>query len=276
MGAVNEDGSLNLTKGNVMTKSKAKTPVAQFDPADMEREELTHEVKTKHSDYTPDTLGDPEGSQTRAENVATAEFPDWVYTDYEPSTTTLWGGSWPDGKAHLVPLKSTVDSVIQLHVEGMDNYAGMVDLAMKSEGSTIDLLRDTYDTILTQTPDKYHFGVLRGIGNQVQTLLAERAYRKYLYISAAGRVRDTSKEMPEYVEKLQDSMFTASIDAGVWYTVHQDCWKSVGWKGQPTYYVENEIKYRLINAAKYIDTTHRAVQPVRATMADYSQVALTC
>ena len=253
--------------------NKSKTTVTQFDPADVEREELTYDVKTRHDHYTEDTLADPEGVAARQEHSL---YPEWVFNDYTVSKLNIWGKPNEDGKEHLVATASTIDSIMRLHDAGMQSelIAGMVDLASGEHSDTIDTLIDNYTNILHSLSGKSHYAVVKGVGDAATSALAERAYRKHLFISATGRVRDTEAELPPYVEKLQEQMWEAAIDAGVWYKVHNELWSHLQWKGAPKYYVQNDVKLRLVNAAKYIENNHRAVQPIKASTADHKQMAI--
>ena len=110
----------------------------------------------------------------------------------------------------------------------------------------------------------------------MQVALAERAYAKHLFISAYGSVRDPDAELPEFVQRRQDKVFEAAVTAGIWYDVHQHCWDYVQYKGTPNYYIENDVKFRLINAAKYIDEQYREVKPVVPAAREYVQTTLAC
>lgn len=56
--------------------------VDHFDPSEMETEELVPSNETPESAYRPDTLGDPEGSEERAKEVAIV-LPDFFYRRYK-------------------------------------------------------------------------------------------------------------------------------------------------------------------------------------------------
>lgn len=254
---------------------KVNTNVNHFDPLlEGERKELVAEVETTQDMYTDDTIADPEGAAAREEAEITAIFPDWVYGDYELSPKTLWGKAWPDGKDHLVPKQITIDAVIDLHKQGEQHYREMVKLAYSTDETRIKALIDGFETALAGCAGSDHFPLLKGIGDQVQTFLAERAYRKYLFVSAADRHNDDA--MPDYVENLHTNMMTAAANAGVWYELHSHCWNYVQWKNAPRYYVDNAIKLRLVNAARYLDENYRSEQPKLAKTSDYVKTAVAC
>ena len=255
---------------------KVNSNVNHFDPIlEGEREELLPAKETTQDMYTDDTIGDPEGAAARQEAQEQASFPDWVFNDYVLSTKTVWGKAWSDGKEHLVPKQTTIDSVINLHKAGEENYLQMVKMAHSTDAARIESLKNGYETVLADATGKDVFPVLKGIGNQVQVALAERAYRKHLYIAAADRV-PADQPQPEYVENLQTNMFNAATDAGVWYDLHAHCWNYVQWKNSPVYYVDNEIKLRLVNAARYIDENYRSVKPVVAPTSEQVKLAIAC
>lgn len=246
-----------------------------FDPmTEGEREELHPAKETTHDMYTQDTLADPEGAAARTE-VAT--YPDWALNDYEPSATTYWGKGWPQGKGeYLVPKEATIAAVMEHHVQGMATIKDMVAMAHQEQAETIKILKENYESILAGIPDAQKYPVMKGISNAVQVALAERAYAKHLFMSAYGSVRDPEQELPEFVQRRQDKVFESAVTAGIWYDVHQHCWNYVQYKGTPNYYIENDVKFRLINAAKYIDEQYREVKPVVAAAREYVETTLAC
>ena len=246
-----------------------------FDPLlEGEREELLPAKETTQDMYTQDTLADPEGAAAREEVAA---YPDWALNDYEPSPRNYWGKPWPQGNGeHLVPKESTIAAVMEHHVQGMATVKDMVAMAHQEQGETIKVLKENYESILAGIPDSQKYPVMKGISNAVQVALAERAYAKHLFISAYGSVRDPDAELPEFVQRRQDKVFEAAVTAGIWYDVHQYCWDFVQYKGTPNYYIENDVKFRLINAAKYIDEQYREVKPVVAAAREYVETTLAC
>lgn len=246
-----------------------------FDPMlEGEREELLPAKETTQDMYTQDTLADPEGAATRE---MTAAYPDWALNDYEPSATNYWGKPWPQGNGeHLVPKETTIAAVMEHHVQGMATVKDMVAMAHQEQAETIKILKENYESILAGIPDSQKYPVMKGISNAVQVALAERAYAKHLFISAYGSVRDPDAELPEFVQRRQDKVFEAAVTAGIWYDVHQHCWDFVQYKGSPKYYIENDVKFRLINAAKYIDEQYREVKPVVAAAREYVETTLAC
>ena len=246
-----------------------------FDPLlEGEREELLPAKETTQDMYTQDTLADPEGAAAREEVAA---YPDWALNDYEPSPRNYWGKPWPQGNGeHLVPKESTIAAVMEHHVQGMATVKDMVAMAHQEQGETIKVLKENYESILAGIPDSQKYPVMKGISNAVQVALAERAYAKHLFISAYGSVRDPDAELPEFVQRRQDKVFEAAVTAGIWYDVHQHCWDFVQYKGTPNYYIENDVKFRLINAAKYIDEQYREVKPVVAAAREYVETTLAC
>jgi hypothetical protein len=61
---------------------KPGTTVDHFDPTELETTELVYKNKTEHSDYTPDTMADPEGSEARLSINTGKQFPERVHRDY--------------------------------------------------------------------------------------------------------------------------------------------------------------------------------------------------
>ena len=246
-----------------------------FDPLlEGEREELVPAKETTQDMYTQDTLADPEGAAAREEVAA---YPDWALNDYEPSPRNYWGKVWPQGNGeYLVPKESTIAAVMEHHAQGMATIKDMVAMAHQEQAETIKVLKENYESILAGIPDAQKYPVMKGISNAVQVALAERAYAKHLFTSAYGSIRDPNAELPEFVQRRQDKVFEAAVTAGIWYDLHQHCWDYVQYKGTPNYYIENDVKFRLINAAKYIDEQYREVRPVVAAAREYVETTLAC
>ena len=245
-----------------------------FDPlTEGEREELTAPVHTTHDMINDDTMADPEGAARRAEE---ATYPDWALTDYEPSLKNYWGKAWPDGKEHLIPKESTVAAVMQHHIDGMANIKDMVALAYSTHDEAIKVLKEHYEGICAGIPQRFVYPVMKGLASQVQTAFAERAYAKHLFVGAYGSVRDPDAELPEFVERRQTKVFEAAADAGMWYEVHNHMWNFNTYKNSPQYYVEQDVKFRLISSAKYIDEQYRAVRSPTAPAREYVQTTLAC
>lgn len=257
--------------------SKSKTKNIQFDPADIERVELETHVKTQHEDYTDDSQGDPEGAARRAANVERQLYPDWVFSDYELSTSNIWGKRNPDGKPHLVASSSTIQAILNCHDSGMSNQKEIEGMYSLTSEADVTTLVNHYIQIMDVVGSTQHFAVMRGVGDATTAALAERAYRKYLYRSAydrALRTTNANAALPEYVENLETRGMEAAAKAGLWHQVHKELWSYTQWKGSPKYYVENEVKLRLVNAAKYIEANHKAVEPIKPTMADHGQMLM--
>ena len=70
--------------------------IDDFDPSEMETEELLPPATTPESAYRPDTNGDPEGSEERAKQVAIV-LPDFFYRRYD-----IDDEGNPTFKAHVV------------------------------------------------------------------------------------------------------------------------------------------------------------------------------
>jgi len=243
-------------------------------PDNRERRELVPKKATEHEDYSDDTSADPEGAEARM--FSNEQYPDWVFNDYGKSNLDVWGRRYKDGKTHLSPKANTIQGILDVHKASEKHYGDMVQMGLNSEGEKIELLLEHYHSMIVNVPDNYVFPIMRGIANTVQTALAERAYRKYLFINGVNRQRDPEAPMPEFVEKLQDSMFSAASFAGVWFHVHKQLWDVANWKGQPSYRIENDVKSRLQNSATYIEKTYRTVQSPHAPMNQHAKMAINC
>ena len=244
---------------DVTMTNKSNTKVAQFDPRDVESKEppIDHPRTTLDDKITEDPTTDLDGARERANPSAGANFPMWVYGDFEESRVDYWGRPWQDGRVHLIPRKATVLTVLELHNDGLDNLIDRAAAGKKEDPVSYDLLHTSYTTLVEMVDPRHHYGIIRGLGDQVTTLLAERAYTKHRLLQALDSQRPDSDNV-DYIEKAEEAAMQASYDAGIWWDVHQDCWRAAGFNNEPSYpRVENAIAMRLINVASYIERTHR-------------------
>lgn len=255
-----------------MARKKSAAKADHFDPTELETNELTTSVKTTQDDYTEDPAQDPEGVEARSGTEHKEMFPFWVLDEFEVSPNNLWGREWPDGGEHLVPRQTTIDAVIHTHEAHSTDEGwatGMRKLALTHIAS-IKAHQENYESIFSEVSSETgeQFQIIRSVQNIVQALLAERAYKIYLFRKAAGSVRDQTKPLPDYVEKAQERMYLAATTAGVWYEVFMHLHQYAGYKNEPRFYVENDIRNRLVNVANYHDTNNRAAG-VTANASEY-------
>jgi len=256
-----------------MAKSKIKTPVTQFDPADMEREELTYDVKTRHDHYTEDTLGDPEGAAARADTKA--KYPFWILNDFEASLTDSYNKSFNDGKEHLRPQESTIQSVYDTYIEGISS-AKMVDgMTNLADPAVTDALVHSYTTILDSVGSANQFPIVASMGDITADALRKRAYAKHQYLTAFDKPIDADKPLPDWLETKQTRAMEAAAYAGSWYQAHRNIWEYLQWNNTPsyTYQARERITYMLHKNAADLDKRFREVEPVIATVSDYKQMA---
>lgn len=250
--------------------NQSGTKVAQFDPRDVETKEPDSDNPriTLDDKIAEDPTTDPEGAAQRANPNAGANFPMWVYGDFQESKLDYWGRPFQDGRAHLIPRKTAVLAVLELHTDGLDNLISLATTGKKEDPKSYDLLHTSYTTLVEMVESRHHFGIIRGLGDQVTTLLAERAYAKHRYLQALDSQRPDS-DNNDFVEKAFDAASQASIDAGIWWQIHQDAWVAAGFSSTPTYpRVENAIAMRLINVAGYIEGKHRNTEARRPLTSD--------
>ena len=122
---------------------------------------------------------------------------------------------------------------------------------------------------------EYIFPLMRQLGNLTNQALAERAFQKYMYMQAASR-QDESKPEPDWLLNLKDRMMKASAMAGTYVVTHGECWKIAQFNGTPRYTLENEVKLRLVNNARYLENNFGDKPQPLPTVADHLAVALDC
>jgi len=250
----------------------SNVPYDFFDPQDLPSHEPgAIKDNTPLAGLVDDEQGDPEGAERRLKPTANEQFESWVLIDFEASERTYWGKKWPDGKVHLIPRKTTVQRVIDIHMSSWKYVSKSIDMAMAEKRDEYTKIRNHYLGIIAEADSRYHFQILKGVGQTAQTMLAERAYRKDLYLTALNRVKPEEDPNPEFLSTAAARMEQAAIDAGFWVSLHMELWREMEWDGTPTYYVENDIIFRLVQSAKYLDENYRitrASQPGHADLVD--------
>ena len=221
-----------------------------------------------------DPTTDPEGA-ARRENAAEA-FPPFILQDYKLSKLNFWGKVWADKQEHLIPKNSLVAAVMEVAKNSESNYGGMFRIATgESNASNFTTLKDGFTYMIATVDDQFKFPLMRALGNLTNQALAERAFQKYMYMAAASRHEDGTDE-PEWMLGLKDRMLKASGIAGTYVMIHSECWKMCEYKGLPKYVLDNEVKLRLVNNAKFLDDRYGDKPKPLPTVADHLAMALDC
>lgn len=271
-----------LFKNNQQHRAKMTTsgnlPKEVLDQIDQRKEpiESVQELSNIRSidKLNDDPTTDPEGAKARA--ATTDEYPPFVYLDYKPSYLNFWGKKWADNKEHLIPKNSTVAAVIQVHKDSEGKYGKMLELAY-AEGNkaNMKLILDAYTTMLLGVDKDFQFPIMQQLGNLANSTLANRAFQKYMYANAAARL-DTTQDPPEWFAGMRDRMVQAAIQAGTWVNCHMECWKLMDYKNAPTYFVDNDVKLRLVNNAKFLEDRYGDKKQEQPKIADHLALALEC
>lgn len=221
-----------------------------------------------------DPSTDPEGAARRADSAEA--YPPFILQDYKLSKTNYWGKVWPDKLEHLIPKNSLVAAVMQVAKDSEKNYGGMLALATgKDNIGNFNLIKNAYTCMIAGVDDQFKFPLMRALGNLTNQALAERAFQKYMYMQAASR-HEEGKDEPEWMLGMKDRMIKASAIAGTYVMVHGECWTMCEYKNSPSYMLDNEIKLRLTNNAKFLEDRFGDKPRALPTVADHLAVALNC
>ena len=243
-----------------------------IDPRDLEdRVELTPAKETTPDMYREDTIADPEGVKERQEAQDNAEFPDWILNDFELDVCSIYGVInpskkddylFPDGKYHLRPKMSMIESIMEIHTQGMEdsNLQKMIDKSTTgSYADNYDHMSSAYRDMITELPKEYHFGIISSLGNSVSNALALRAYEKYNYTSTKASFQSKAV-MPEWLKDLAIRTQNQIAMTGVLYRVHQDLWSTACWKGSPQYFdwmIRSAVIRKCQQQAEFRDNNNR-------------------
>ena len=240
---------------------------------DADREELTYPQQTEHEHYTQDTNADPVGSEAR-ENNTRNQWPSFVLQSYYEDTKNLWGKPNPHDESLLRPSLSHINDCIARASISKDDEIALAKFA-HTEQDTVESLINGYKMILDAQNGQGQFEVMRQVSNTTTNNLAKRAVAKATYFDATGRLTESTEEIPEYIERMQDRMFTAATDAAVWRAVHAALWTHVGWSKSPVYYVDNAIRLELHQKAQYFQKNYAPTKPT-ATGGDLANYDVAC
>jgi len=243
-----------------------------IDPRDIEdRVELTPAKETTPDMYREDTIADPEGVKERQEAQDNAEFPDWILHDFELDVCNIYGVInpskkndylFPDGKYHLRPRMSMIESIMEIHTQGMEdsNLQKMIDKSTTgSFADDYDHMNSAYCGMITELPSEYHFNIVSSVGNAVNNALALRAYERYNYASTKARY-SADAVMPEWLKDMATRTSNQNAMASVLYRVHKELWSMAGWKNSPQYpdwIIRNEVVKKCNKQAEYRENNNR-------------------
>lgn len=238
----------------------------QFDPMEVDRVELEYPKETMHEHYNDDTHGDPEGAERRSQRDTL--FPDWVYRDFELSTKTYYGKPVEGGKQILIPKKVTIEEIWKVHENGIkvkEEIDNCLKLGtMQPDYKDISL---SWMMVFENTPSSEQYPIMFALGRLVDEKLAERAVRKYQFLTALDRPNQNK----EYLDRTYENAMQAAGRAGMYVMIHREIWKFLQWKNEPQYLgVRQAIEWSQIRYAEYLDKQHRNESNVKqATMNDY-------
>ena len=229
----------------------------QFDPSELERNELETKVKTDQDDYSPDTQGDPEGSEARS--LSRSDFPDWVFTDFDLSRRDYYGKPYPGEEMHLIPKRGAIEEIFDIHMQGITDEEQMTNcLVMGGKEHDFTEIKDAYLSLINALPEREQYNAMRGLSSATEEALAQRAILKYRFLSTADRGGNNE----EYLEKLHTQALQASARAGLYVLVHRELWKFLQWKGEPKYdrSVQRAIEWAQVRSSQYIEDRHGSTE----------------
>lgn len=221
-----------------------------------------------------DPQADPEGA-ARRENTAEA-FPAWVLEEYKPSKFSYWGKPNADGKEHLIPKESLVRAVIQVHKDGEAFLGKMLDLSRAASNAVnFKTLMESHEYMAMTLDKPYMYPIMNALSNTTRAAFAERAFSKYSFLSALARQKP-DVELPEYMDFLKERMLTAATMCGTWVAVHARLWEIMEYKNSPSYLVDNEIKLKLCQNAKFLESRNKPIEAPKPSAEDQRSLAALC
>ena len=184
----------------------------QFDPSELETEELIPDVKTSHDDYTPDTSADPEGSEARTNTGK--QFPEFVHRDYLvkmgevlPSSTTV--------EACMAIFEVKRDTDVNLRDEALQEYQSKVEAIVIGKAPLLDVDAPTSG-----------YNML----SEMTRTWAEFVCAIYEYTSWARQL-NPELDQPEKFIELETKMHNLGIKARLLRDASSELWPSFGING---------------------------------------------
>lgn len=221
-----------------------------------------------------DPTTDPEGAANRASS--SEAFPAWVLEEYRLSKSTYWGKPNADGKEHLIPKESLVKAVIQVHIDGEATIGKMLDLSLGATNAVnYKTMMESYELMFMTMDKNYLYPMMNGLSNMTRAAFAERAFTKYSFLSALARQKPDT-DLPEYMDFLKERMLQAATMCGTLVAVHSKMWSIMEYKNSPTYLVDNEIKLKLCQNAKFLETRNKPVEAPKPSAEDQRSLAALC
>ena len=164
--------------------------VDHFDPSEMETEELVPSNETPESAYRADTIGDPEGSEERAKEVAIV-LPDFFYRRY---------------KLDDAGNPTYNEAVVSLIMEVFDAKYGTEqshgdDKAEEYYNSQVDKVVDGFSQLLEVDPQTTGINALQ-LGTRTWAEFASVAYE---YKDSISTIKE-DQEIPDWLIDREDKM----------------------------------------------------------------------
>jgi hypothetical protein len=184
---------------------KISTPKDQFDPSELETTELVYKNATEHSDYTPDTSADPEGSEARQHTGK--QFPERVHRDYLVK----------DG---LVNVSSgTVEAVMAIFDQKKDSDCVLTDNQQEVYTKEVQAIVDGKKPLLNVDAPTSGFNML----SEMTRTWAEFACAIYDYTSWARQL-NPEMDQPESFTDLENKMHELGRKARMLRDASSELW----------------------------------------------------
>ena len=202
-----------------------------FDPADQETEELVVPEFTDESAHTPDTMGDPEGSEARAEQPAIV-LPDYYFKRYDldddgnpifkPAVVTEIMKVFDEKKGSSMVFHGDNEVVIQEATEALYDKEGVEVVAAIEETKVTqaEYFYRAFDDVVKRVAA----GVVELLGVDPQT-------------TGINFLQLTTRTWAEFVSnayEYQDSASTLNpnVDIPDWFTAREDKMQQLGRKAR--------------------------------------------
>ena len=271
-----------------MTLTTNYTP--SIDPRDIQtRKELINGIETTEDMQSPDTNGDPEGSENRANRV---EFADFLLENHFASMQNTWGKPWgtvsvrdnktgnyvkhnfDDGNPHLVPTSLYIEEVMQAHkmIMEMDYVHGMCSMAKSGDCVESDYFQAKIKAVAS-TSTTLQWREYEGILASLQHFLAIRAIKRYTYDEIVRK--NDSGESTDRQDSAREQAESASVDAGQQYLLLEETQKIRG-KQMPDFFsewqlgqVERAIQRQLQDTANYLEVNYGSKKQPKPKQKDW-------
>jgi len=219
-----------------------KQNVDQFDPSELETEELLPKNETEQDDFNDDTLADPEGAEAREAHNRGTLYPTWIYRDYRVNNND-----------ELEPNPSAISNIMLVFDDKKDTEVAKD----KAKGFIKDVKTVVSGRIPTLNADAPTTGIQ--MLRECTTTFAEFISCVYDYVNSASAI-SSEEAMPDWLVEREAKMIDLGYKARLLREATSELFPDFGLPGKfelDRNRVKQAVEARLTRLAAWHTNQHK-------------------